>query len=269
MGGNFVGTNSSFRVCDQCHQRIPADSVFCPECGASLHPTRVSRNAGVNRSQNFSALWGLLGAGVLLVVVLVVVNRHHHASIASGPQATQASSGKTHRPSGKTTPSQSSTTPKPKAHTTVPKQPKPKIKTKTNPPPAKTKTKVPSTPPTILAGWTNESLPYHGATVSVTLPKSLTESASKISASEWLFANTGNSAYNVQVSALPASFTPPQGSTSLGPDAYGTPISKQGNVSSQTLYVDWTGHAWIAVAMAVPSKDSNWLGTIAQSVRIS
>jgi len=267
-----VGMNSSFRVCDQCQQRIPADSVFCPECGVSQRPTRVGRNAGGAPRQGFSALWGLIGAGILLVVVLVVINQHHGPqSVAAGTPTKHSStpSTSTHHP----TPSTGAPSSSVKAHP----QSKPKVtpppvttkkKAKSSTTPVHPKAKVPSTPPTILAGWNSESLAYQGATISVTLPKSLTESATKLAAGQWLFANSGNSTYNVQVSALPTSYQVPSDATAFGPDAYGTPISHQGKVTSQTLYIDWTGHAWIAVAMAVPSQDSSWLQTIAQSARI-
>lgn len=267
-----MGTNSSFRVCDQCHQRIPADSVFCPDCGASLRPTRVSRQARgatAKEGQNLSALWGLIGAGALLGVVLVLTHHGPHSKAALGGSV---------QPKSKT----SSPTPKKKQSNASSSPPRTTKKTSTPPTPTKVKTankkssKTPSSkkshhssaPPTILAGWSTQSLHYQGATIGLILPKSLTESATKVSSGEWKFTNTGNSVYGVVVDALPPSSNPPAGSSSLGPNAYGTPIAQSGQVATQTLYIDWTGHAWIAVEMAVPANHSNWLGTIAQSVRI-
>ena len=267
-----MGTNSSFRVCDQCHQRIPADSVFCPDCGASLRPTRVSRQARgatVKEGQNLSALWGLIGAGVLLGVVLVLTHHGPHSKAALGGSGHPKS--KTSSPAPRKSQSNASGSPPSttKKKTSTPPQTKAKTTTKkSSKPPSAKKGHHSSAPPTILAGWSTRSLHYQGATIGLTLPKSLTESATKVSSGEWEFANTGNRVYRVVVDALPPSSNPPAGSSSLGPNAYGTPISQSGQVATQTLYIDWTGHAWIAVEMAVPASHSNWLGTIAQSVRI-
>lgn len=275
-----MSSNGSFRVCEHCNQRIPADSVFCSECGSSLHPTRVSRQSRTARSggQSSSALWGLIGAGILVVVVLVIIHQNgsgtHHAVTASAPR--QHHSGK---PSVATTP-HSSTSPKhpttpptsthkkttsgSTTHTGVPS----KSKTKT---PPKTKTTHPKSttpPPTIQAGFETKSVSYEGATISLVIPRTLTESTSRISSTEWRWGNSGNAAYQVVVNALPPSSSPPAGAITLGPDAYGTAITASNGISNQTLYVDWPGHAWIAVAMTVPTKDSSWLGDIAQTVKI-
>ena len=268
-----MGSNFSFRVCDHCNQRIPADSVFCPQCGAALRPTRVSRKAtSTGGSKNGAALWGLLGAGALLVVVLVALHHRHPNPVAQGTPShrttkrSQNNPGSTanKRPESGSTPS---SVPKSHPH---PKAPvKPKVHAKHSGAPSTKKPKGLSTPPTIQSGWSSQSVSYQGATINLTLPKSLTESISKVSSAEWRFANTGNSAYNVTVTALAPSSSPPAGTNSLGPDAYGTPISDQGKTATQTLYVDWAGHAWVKVSMVVPVQDSSWLGSIAQSVRIS
>ena len=58
-------------------------------------------------------------------------------------------------------------------------------------------------------------------------------------------------------------------SVSLGPNTWGTPIKSNATTATQNLYVEWSAGHWAEVLMTVPAKDSGWLGSIAESVRIS
>ncbi len=268
-----MNTNSGFRLCDHCGKRIPADSVFCPDCGKALRPTRLSRQsqARIGRAggQGAGALWALLGLAAVIVAVIFWINRPHHASVAGGASPTghpktRVSSTKNSQPRNRrTTPSRA------KRSTTHPGG-RPHSKTSSassslhhhrNVPPS-------TTPPSLKAGWSTATVQYQGTSITMTIPKTLTETHHRLSSTQWQWANAGNSAYQVVLKALPASSSPPGGTTALGPNAYGTPIVRHGPMAEQTLYVDWTGHAWIGVTMKVPSSHINWLATIAQSVRV-
>ncbi len=279
-----MNTNSGFRVCDHCGTRIPADSVFCPDCGKALRPTRLSRQSqtGARRSggQGAGALWALLGLGAIIVAVIIWINLPHHPSSRAAvgtPSTSQTAS--SHHPNNAVS-SAKNTRSRPKPHQrTTPAGTKGSGTQRPGRPHSKTSsassslhhhrgTHPPTTPPTLQSGWSAESVQYQGTSINVTIPKTLTETHRRLSSTQWQWANAGNAAYRVVLQALPPSSSPPSGTTALGPGAYGTPIVRHGAMAQQTLYVDWAGHAWIAVAMKVPSSHINWLATIAQSVRV-
>jgi hypothetical protein len=203
-----------------------------------------------------------VGLGALIVAIIFVFHsRNHPPVVASKPTARHHL-----HPSGKQA-SGSHLRPH-SQHQSAPPKTKPPSKPSVASHPHHHLKVPPTTPATIRPGWSVKTVNYHGAEISVTLPRSLTERAIVASSTTWRWENTGNSAYRVVVSALPASFTPPSSANHLGPGAYGTAITSQAGSRSQTLFVDWPAHAWISVSMTVPSPDISWLGTIARSVRI-
>ena len=273
-----MNTNSGFRVCDHCGTRIPADSVFCPDCGKALRPTRLSRQsqrrAGRSGVEGAGALWALLGLAAIIIAVIIWINLPHHPSSPVAVGTSQPAS--SHHPKRGVPSAKNS---RPKSHQTTPTRAKGSGTQSSGRPHPKTpsassslhhhrKIRPQTTPPTLKSGWSAEAVQYQGTSINVTIPKTLTETRRRLSSTQWQWANAGNNAYRVVLQALPPSSSPPTGTSALGPGAYGTPIVRHGAMAEQTLYVDWAGHAWVAVTMKVPSSHINWLATIAQSVHV-
>lgn len=288
MANRIEGNQS----CPQCGANVPGDSLFCPACGTAVRPSRMARRrrAAAETGPRGGSLWGLIGILVVIGGVLLALHLIHRPA---APVGTAAGSGpKTSRGSKKTptkaqsgTPSshpktgakrprsgstQAGTGSKPHRAKTGRVQPPTKTHRKKRPHTSLSHPKRPSAPKLVTApgGWVQASLTAKGATVTVTIPHAYDHPIVLGAHNSWRFADPTHPSERVTVRLLPPSASAPAGTNELGPGAYGTAIATTGGLASQTLYVQWSGHAWVAVAMHVPAADESWLGTIAQSVRI-
>lgn len=286
MANRIEGNQS----CPQCSAKVPADSLFCPACGTPVRPSRTARRrrAASQTGPRGGSLWGLVGVLVVIGGVFAALHFLHrpHAerrgsALASGSKVSGRSrktslgdTGRTASPSNsrhRQAPAKAKTGTGAKAHRVKTAKPGAsttghqthKLHTPVHP-----KASKPPKLTTASGGWSQASLTADGATVTVTVPKGYDHRTELAAHNGWRLADPADPAERVTVSLLPPSASAPGGTNKLGPGAYGTPIAKAAGLATQTLYVEWPGHAWVAVAMAVPAADESWLATIAQSVRI-
>ncbi|MCL5971884.1 MAG: zinc ribbon domain-containing protein [Firmicutes bacterium] len=127
-------------------------------------------------------------------------------------------------------------------------------------------TSYPSTPETKAGGWHKVKETYLGATITLTLPSKL-EQRSLSHPGYWRWTSAGGR-YGVLAEVKPEKS--PAATQPLGTMVFGTPITAQANqISEQMIDIAWPQHGWLEVVMTVPSPDTGWLATIAQSVKIT
>lgn len=226
--------------CPQCGETVLSDDKFCFHCGKRLKDKDGASDLASDSGQSRRyPQWPLAIIGlVALVFAGIIVARQSH-TIA---RLKVAGSAHTHPPTKAT----------PGKHIVL------------HPVVTNTTTTYPGNLPS-SAGWTPEVVTYHSVQIGLRLPSALTTSLGH-SKTSWSWGHP-SSPYQVMLNVVGGRAS--TASVALGPNTYGTPISQANGVSTQQLYVNWAPHQWVEVSMAVPKADANWLGSIAESVRIS
>ncbi|AUW94917.1 hypothetical protein BXT84_13945 [Sulfobacillus thermotolerans] len=226
-------------VCPQCQHAIRKDDRFCQHCGTALFPQ------GPTRTQPRSlkvVLWvaSALTAG-LLILGVVIVHSLLTTRLATSPL------------------------PFPKPHPQIAVKNKPTtipaahLQTTSAPTP---QAKAPSS---VSTTWKSVFVNFNGATISLTLPSQVKPIAPQASG-QWAWTT---SPATTQIVLDITAAKSPQATQPLGPEAFGSPITRTTQSASQILDVAWAGHGYVALSMTVPLDDTAWLGTIAQSLRIT
>lgn len=217
--------------CPNCQETVLAEDVFCFHCGRRLKSSSKD-SAAPSRAVRFPQ-WPLAILGVAALILAGYVVRHEQSTLSAVQSAPPA-----HH-----------------ARTTVPKVLHPVVTTRTTYPAS-----VPSS-----AHWIPEVATYRNVQFSLRVPKSMDQPLTTGTTSwSWGALNTADRVVVEVVSGKPAA-----ASVSLGAQTWGTPIVHLGNSASQDLYIQWASHQWVAVLMRVPGQDTPWLGSIAESVRVS
>ncbi len=128
-----------------------------------------------------------------------------------------------------------------------------------------TQSASPPSPSNTATSWSRRTVSAHAVGFSLQLPSNWVESTNS-TPDHWIW--TAPSGPGKVVLAV-RSYQNPNATESLGPNAYGTPITSANGVSSQQLDVKWSPHHWLWVTMQVPKSQISDLGTIARSVNIT
>ena len=228
--------------CPSCSETVLPEDTFCFHCGRRLKPKAaggVSAPNDVRPKRRRFTQWPLavMGAIALLAAGYEV---HHQSAIIANLRATQSGhrqhfgdSGKKHGPV---------------LHPVV----------------TSTQTIYPANLPSPLS-WTPEVETYRNVQFGLRVPKNLSASMGS-SATQWTWGQA-NTPYRIVLSVVSAKT--PAASVVLGPNTWGTPISRSSAAVSQDLFINWAGAKWVEVSMTVPASHVAWLQAIAKSVRVS
>lgn len=217
-------------TCPNCGETVLAEDVFCFHCGRRL---KAAQSGPPNAVSRRFRQWPLAVAGVLAFIAAGYVIHHQQQQLTDV------------------------------THTSVRGHHLKKTRVVLHPV-VSTTTSYPSNLPS-SAHWTVEVERYHTVQVSLRLPTSLAH-LEKSSSTAWTWGAT-STPDRVTLGIVGAK--PGNASVSLGPNTWGTPIQNNATTASQNLYVEWTPGHWAEVLMTVPAQDEGWLGSIAESVRIS
>lgn len=125
---------------------------------------------------------------------------------------------------------------------------------------------APSSSSSSSGTWSTRSVRARGVGFSVQLPTNWIQSPLS-RPGHWLWTAPNGVG---KVTLAVKTYQNPSATESLGPNAYGTPITTLASgVASQQLDVKWAPHHWLWVTMKVPKSQISELGTIARSVNIS
>ncbi len=220
--------------CPGCGETVLAEDKFCFHCGRRLKSAVPPHPSEPKVSRRHFPQWPLAVAGAMAVVLAVYVIHRENSGTSATVRATQT----------------------PKIHAKHQRTNlKPVVSTTTTYPP-----NLPSS-----AHWTPEVETYQNVQLSLRVPTSMAVNLGS-SATRWVWGKP-NTPYRVVMQVV--SQKPSQASQSLGPQTFGTSITNSGGTATQSLYISWANHQWVEVQMVVPSSNSNWLGAIAESVRVS
>lgn len=239
MGEKKIQTAMS---CPKCGKTILPEDKFCFHCGRRLTNSPATHGPGNQNARpvrrRFSQ-WPLaiFGAGALILAAVVVAHGSH--VIAQLGASSKPSPARLHH----SIKHKSSTV----LHSAV-----------------TTTTTYPSNLPS-SGSWTPEVETYNGAQITLRLPAAMSHAESS-GATKWVWGAVG-SPYQVTLAVVTGRSS--SATIPLGPNTFGTAIIHAGGVTSQSLYVKWSNNDWIAVQMQVPNSHRGWLGSIAESVRIS
>ncbi len=124
----------------------------------------------------------------------------------------------------------------------------------------------PTTSATASRAWSTHSVNAHGVGFSLQLPTNWIASPTS-RPDYWLWTAPNGVG---QVTLVVKTYRNSGATESLGPNAYGTPITTStSGIASQQLDVKWAPQHWLWVTMKVPKSQLSRLGTIARSVNIT
>lgn len=235
-------------MCPQCGQNVLPDDQFCFHCGANLAPQpRVGPSPRLRKKRPWW-LYGLAGLVVVGLGSLIFRGHTSQKSAATPPKNLSAASSRHHHSHQHPSTAPSTSTP---------------ASVSPGPTPSSTSSNNPG------SGWITQTVPYNGGTVSLQLPSALSHVESQ-GGGQWVYGpSSGTSGTAGSVTLEIVGQKSSSATQSLGPGTYGTAITNQGSLVSQTLYVQWPQHGWVRVAMSVPGSQESWIRTIAQSVQIT
>lgn len=244
-----------FRLaCSHCGETVLLDDKFCFHCGTRLpsHPFLAMRHRLV---QIGLSQWPLAIIGTAALLGSAYIVRHQSLVVAEAlhnrPHLHGRSSPVVRAPLVHAVIVETTTTRPGNAHTSAtPHSAKPAHQ------PLNASTS---------GSWVTEHASYQNIQVSLRVPWG-TNPSRTVSPSSWAWGER-NTPYHATVSVV--SKKPGAAKRKLGPQTYGTPITRSATLASQTLVINWSGEKWLEVAIAVPSHNINWLATIAESIRIS
>ncbi|MCL5013759.1 MAG: zinc ribbon domain-containing protein [Firmicutes bacterium] len=258
-------TDSQTPLCPRCRQPARGGDRFCRHCGYDLKgsiakPGSPSQATTASPVKKRIPRWPFVAAGVGVGVVAALVFGAHSQRMATTSALKPSSrSGKnlpTTQKTASSSPSHSvSPSPSPSSSPSASPSPSPSSSPGSNP--------SPSTGPSLSGNFVNVSTSFRGATLGLSLPQPLDHLESS-SPGSWQWGSKKGQVSLFVTAQRPADITQP-----LGPQTFGTAITQQGKVVSQSIYIHWTGHWWVGVAIQVPAKHESWLSRIAQSVHVS
>lgn len=247
--------------CPQCGEAVLPSDKFCFRCGSRLPKhTWLALRYRLMRFGLSQLLLVLMGVAALLVAAYVV---HRQSQvIAESVQRPRNHQQPAHEHPHRHIPAKPAHTAKnPILHPVV-------VTTTTtvsphsDAPSPNPGSKKPTVSP--IGAWATEQATYQNVQFSLKVPPGMTAPLAT-SSTAWTW-GARNSPYQVTVSVVPDKST--SADVELGTHTYGTAIQESPSTASQQLFVNWTGHEWVEVAMAVPKKNVAWLAAIAESLRV-
>lgn len=223
-------------TCPRCGETILSEDKYCFHCGRRLQ-SAVDAGNNPPRSRFRFPQWPLALVGIV-AIAFAAYEVHHQSQVMAHLQSTGAGSSAVNRTGRRAV----------ALHPVV-----------------TTTTTYPANLPS-SASWTSEVETYRNVQFGLRVPVGMNTLLPSSSGSQWAWGEP-NTPYKVVLSVVPAR---PAGATvALGPKTFGTAITRSGAVASQSLYINWAAHTWVQVSMAVPASHIYWLGSIAESVRVS
>lgn len=258
-------TNSQAPLCPKCRQPITGNDRFCRHCGADLKGLMGARSAmKMAGAKRRIPRWPFVALGLAAGGVAAVIYGGHSKNVATTSALSPASA---HQKSSSRSPAvpPSSTSPSPSPSSTSSSGPSSNSPSGSSPSSGPSAGSSPSSQgnPSHSGRYVSVSTSYQGSTLALTLPKPLDHLESS-SSGAWQWGSQKG-----QVDMFVATHKPAAVSQILGPQTFGSPITRQGHFISQLIYIKWPGHGWVGSEIQVPRQHGNWLSTIAQSIQIS